>query len=262
PRRTRGSRPTARCGTRDRCQSLPGRSRAVDGRDRKRHDGHRSACAVPRACSRYASGRLEGPTRDSCRGGFARGSLSADAELRSRGGSTMTKTEHLWAVGDDDMERAHQVRDEIVRVGGGKNRLLPEDPAVGVGHPEGSFALDRERFPAASNLLGCSAVGFLAGLVIGLPLVGAAVGAVMGGAGTAMGFASAGIGGDFVREVQGLMNPGTSALFVLDCGGDMDVILHTFGGRGGRVLKTKVDVERARLIQSTLAAAPSASPPP
>src|SRR5262249_32780089 len=117
----------------------------------------------------------------------------------AEGGRQMTKTEHFWAGGYDDMERAHQVRDEIVRVGWDKTRLLLEDAAVVVRHRDGSFTLDRERFPAASNLLGCSAVGFLAGLVIGLPLVGAAVGAVMGGAGTAMGFASAGIGGDFVR---------------------------------------------------------------
>jgi len=66
--------------------------------------------------------------------------------------------------------------------------------------------------------------------------------------------ASAGIGGDFVREVQALMKPGTSAIFVLDSQGDMDVILHGIRGLGGTVLKTNVDVERARLIQSTLAA--------
>ena len=173
----------------------------------------------------------------------------------------MTKAEHLWAVGYDDMDRAHQVRDEIVRLGWDKNRLLLEDAAVVVRHRDGSFTLDRERFPAASNLLGASAVGFLAGLVLGVPVVGAAIGAVVGGAGTAMTLTSAGISGDFVREVQGLMKPGTSALFVLDSGGDMDVILHTIRGLGGTVLKTNVDVERARLIQSTLAAAPSASSP-
>ena len=53
------------------------------------------------------------------------------------------------------------------------------------------------------------------------------------------------------------MNPGTSAIFVLDSEGDMDVILHSIRGLGGTVLKTNVDLERARLIQSTLAA-PSA----
>jgi uncharacterized membrane protein len=49
------------------------------------------------------------------------------------------------------------------------------------------------------------------------------------------------------------MRPGTSALFVLDEEGDMDVILHTLRGLGGTVLKTNVDLERAKLIQLTLA---------
>jgi uncharacterized membrane protein len=34
----------------------------------------------------------------------------------------------------------------------------------------------------------------------------------------------------------------------------MDAILHKIRGLGGTVLKTNVDVERAKLIQSTLAA--------
>ena len=51
------------------------------------------------------------------------------------------------------------------------------------------------------------------------------------------------------------MKPGTSALFVLDAEGDMEMILHKIRGLGGTVLKTNVDVERAKLIQSALAAA-------
>jgi hypothetical protein len=37
--------------------------------------------------------------------------------------------------------------------------------------------------------------------------------------------------------------------------GDMEAILQGIRGLGGTVLKTNVDVKRARLIQSTLAAA-------
>ena len=169
----------------------------------------------------------------------------------------MTQSKHLWAVGYDDMEGAHRLREEIVRLGWVQSHLLLEDVAVVVRHPDGSFTLDRERFPAAFNILGGSSVGFLAGLVLGVPLVGAAIGAMVGGAGTATVLISAGIGGDFVRDVQRLMKPGTSALFVLDSEGDMDVILHGIRGLGGTVLKTNVDVERARLIQSTLAAPPA-----
>jgi uncharacterized membrane protein len=171
----------------------------------------------------------------------------------------MTSGKHLWAVAYDDMERANQVRDEVVRLGWGKNRLILNDVVVVVRHLDGSFTLDRERFPSAANVLGASTVGFIVGLVIGVPMVGAAIGAMVGGAGTALVLTSAGISDDFVAEVQESMKPGTSALFVLDTGGDMELILHTIRGLGGTVVKTNVDVERARLIQSTLAAPPSGS---
>jgi len=166
----------------------------------------------------------------------------------------MTKTGNLWAVGYDDAGRANQARDEIISLGWHKHYLILDDVAVVVRHTDGSFTLDREAFPAASNVLGCSVVGLLAGLVLGAPLTGATIGAMVGGAGTAAVSASVGIGDDFVGEVKGLMKPGTSAIFVLDQGGDMDVILHAIRGLGGTVLKTNVDLERARLIQSTLAA--------
>jgi uncharacterized membrane protein len=55
--------------------------------------------------------------------------------------------------------------------------------------------------------------------------------------------------------VERLMKPGTSALFVLDEVGDMEMILDGIRGLGGTVLKTNVDLERAKLIQSTLAGA-------
>jgi uncharacterized membrane protein len=168
----------------------------------------------------------------------------------------MTKPGNLWAIGYDDMGRANQVCDEIISLGWHKHYLILDDVAVVVRHPDGSFTLNREAFPAASNVLGCSVVGFLAGLVLGAPLSGATIGAMVGGAGTAIS-ASVVIGDDFVREVKQLMKPGTSAIFVLDDEGDMDVILHTIRGLGGTVLKTNVDLERAQLIQSTLAA-PSA----
>ena len=98
-------------------------------------------------------------------------------------------------------------------------------------------------------------VGFLTGLVLGTPLTGATVGALLGSVGSASAAATAGISEDFIREVEALMKPGSSALFVLDAEGDMDVILHSIRGLGGTVLRTNVDLERAKLIQSALAAA-------
>jgi uncharacterized membrane protein len=163
----------------------------------------------------------------------------------------MTTSGHLWAIGYQDMTKAAIVRDKIISLGWDKHYLILEDIAVVVRHPDGSFTLDREAFPAASNVAGCTLVGLLAGLVLGVPLAGAAVGAMVGGAGAAVS-ATVGIADDFVRDVERLMKPGTSALFVLDSEGDMDVILHGIRGLGGTIMKTNVDVERARLIQSTL----------
>jgi uncharacterized membrane protein len=166
----------------------------------------------------------------------------------------MSEFPHLWALGYDDMGRADQVREEIIRLGWQESYLILKDVAVVVRHPDGSFTFDRKPFPAVTNILGCTTVGFLAGLVLAAPLTGAAIGALVGGAGTAAAGSGAGISDDFVREVKDLMRPGTSALFVLDAEGDMDEILHAIRGLGGTVMKTNVDLERAKLIQSALAA--------
>ena len=61
------------------------------------------------------------------------------------------------------------------------------------------------------------------------------------------------------RPLPEQVKPGTFALFVLDDGGDMELIPHAIRGLGGTVLKTNVDVERARLIQRSLAASACAN---
>jgi uncharacterized membrane protein len=171
----------------------------------------------------------------------------------------MSTDAHLWAIAYDDVDGADRARDVISKLAWGPGQagkfLTLLDIVVVVRHPDGSFTLDREPFPGISNLVGCTAVGFLAGLVVAAPLAGAAVGALVAGVGT-VSAAGAGIGDDFVREVQGLMKPGTSALFVLDDDIDLEVILQAIRGLGGTVTRTNVDLERAKLIQSALASSP------
>jgi uncharacterized membrane protein len=164
----------------------------------------------------------------------------------------MSKSGHLWAVGFDDMRRAEQVRHEIIKLGD-KHSLVLLDTAVVVRYPDGSVTLDGEPFVAAIDLSGHSFASFLARLALGAPpLTGAAVGALM--TSTGGGAADAGIDHAFITEAEALMKPGTSVLFVLDQEGDMDAILQGIRGLGGTVLKTTVDVKRAKLIQSTLVA--------
>jgi uncharacterized membrane protein len=164
----------------------------------------------------------------------------------------MTTCGNLWAVGFDDTGRAAQVQDEITSLGWEKHQLILLDVAVAVRYRDGTFTLNGEPFPKVTKIHGGTIAHFLAGLALGAPpLTGAAVGAMYARFGATT--KEVGISDDFVREVEGLIKPGTSVLFVLDDGGDMDAILHAIRGLGGTVLKTNVDLERAKLIQSTLA---------
>src|SRR5215470_8504647 len=125
------------------------------------------------------------------------GVAARNGSYYSGGGPTMTAAAHLWAIWYDDVERADQVRDEITRLGWGSGRagksLILLDIAVVVRHPDGTFTFDRKPFPGVANILGCTAVGFLAGLVLAAPLAGAAIGALVGGAGTAAAATQVGI---------------------------------------------------------------------
>ena len=164
----------------------------------------------------------------------------------------MIRGGHLWAIGYDDVQRAEQVRTEIARLGEG-HCLILLDTAVVVRYPDGSVTLYGEPFVSVPYLRGHSFAGFLAGLALAAPpLTGAAAGVLVRAAGGPA--AEVGINDHFIGEVQALMKPGTSALFVLDQEGDMEAILRGIRGLGGAVIKTNVDVNRARLIQSTLAA--------
>jgi uncharacterized membrane protein len=165
----------------------------------------------------------------------------------------MTTSAHLWAVGYDDLEGAERLRAATGSLGE-THCLTLLDTAVVKHYADGCVTLDGEPFVAAANLSGRSFASFLAGLALGAPpLTGAAVGAWAGRTGRAA--AEVGIDDAFIREVEALMKPGTSTLFVLDREEDMAAILQGIRGLGGTVLKTNVDLERAQLIQSTLAAA-------
>jgi len=172
----------------------------------------------------------------------------------------MTNAAHLWAVGFDNTFRAEEVRQEIAQLAGPQEYLQLLDMAVVVRWDDGSLTFEREAFPLVGNIAGSSLIGLLAGLVVGAPLVGAAIGGLVGCAGSAVG-AKLGIDDAFIREVGDMMSPGTSALFVLDNVGDLEVILRRIRGLGGTILKTNVDLEQAKVIQSALSSEGNVSTP-
>jgi uncharacterized membrane protein len=162
---------------------------------------------------------------------------------------------HLWAVAYDDPARAEQVRAELVSLAGPEQYLLLLDIAILARHADDSYTLDRKPFPVTGNVIGGATIGFLAGLALAAPMTGAAIGALLGAAASTVANA-VGIEDAFIRNMRELVKPGSSCLLVLDAEGDMEVILHAIRGLGGTVLKNNVDLERARLVEATLRAAP------
>lgn len=165
----------------------------------------------------------------------------------------MTTAAHLWAIGYNEMGRADQVRELIIGLSNTQSLVLL-DTAVAVRYPDGSVTLDGEPFVVATNSTGHTLASLLAALALAPPpLTGGAVDALLRSTHTANS-AAIGLDEEFVSEVEAQMNPGASALFVLDREGDMDAFLQAIRGIGGTVLKTTVDLKRAKLIQATLAA--------
>jgi uncharacterized membrane protein len=164
----------------------------------------------------------------------------------------MALAAHLWAIGYDNIERAAEVRDEVNRLGA-EHRLILMDAAVVVRYADGTVTLNAEPVYVASDVREGRLASLLAGVALAAPLLTSVAVATVLKSSTSIA-ADVGITNDFICEIELLMKPGTSALFVLDQVGDMDQILQGIRGLGGTVLKTSVDLERAKLIQSTLAA--------
>jgi len=159
---------------------------------------------------------------------------------------------HLWAIGYDDMGRAKQVQDEIINLGWDKQyfcsmTLQCRASARRIVH------LGPRGVPGRLQRLGLQCRGPPCGPGARRTTARRDHRSHGGGAGSAAVSASVGIDDDFVTEVKGLMSQDVRH-FCPGRRGDMDVILHRIRGLGGTVLKTNVDLERARLIQSTLAA--------
>src|SRR5262245_52454091 len=140
----------------------------------------------------------------------------------------LTKPRRLWAIGFDQMERAAEVRDEVIQLGV-KRCLVVLDTAVVVRYPDGIVTLDGQRFLGHISHWTTTSARCLAAFALGVPpLTEAGVGALVRNGCEALD--DVGIDEAFVSEVEDLLKPGTSALFVLDEEGDMDALLRGIRG--------------------------------
>jgi uncharacterized membrane protein len=126
------------------------------------------------------------------------------------------------------------------------------DTAVVIHYPDGSVTLEGRAYVDKTKASSHFSTSILGGLRLAAPpLCEQAVRAILDCVGGAP--CDVEIDKGFVRDVQAMIKPGTSILFLLDQECDMDAILRGIRGFGGIVLKTNVDPKHARQIQSALA---------
>lgn len=167
--------------------------------------------------------------------------------------TTMTGSAHLWAIGYDDENRAMQLRNTVVSLAGPEHSLRLLEIALLARSPDGSLVFNGEPFVAGNHPLRGGILGLLAGFALAVPLLTDEAVARLFDSPASELSESVGINETFKKEIASMMRPGNSAVLVLDVAENMNAILTRVRGLGGKILKSNVDIERARLIQSTLA---------
>ena len=166
---------------------------------------------------------------------------------------TKISSAHLWGVGYGDIDRADQVRKVILSLTDPEHALRLLDVAVLVRSQDNRLLLNGTVFPTGNRAWRHGTLSLLAGFALAVPLFSEeAVEALFDWSGRDLSHA-VGIDEIFQKGIAAMMRPGTSALLVLDIAENVNAILSQLRGLGGTILKTNVDLERANLIQATLA---------
>jgi len=155
----------------------------------------------------------------------------------------------LVVIGYENEFRADEVRLQLLKMQ--KDYLIDlEDAVVAVKHADGGVKLHQSYPLPAAGAVGGGFWGLLIGTIFLSPLLGAAVGAAAGAAAGAL--SDIGINDNFMKELAGTLQPGSSALFVLVRKATPDKVLEAIQGLGGKVLKTSLSHDDEAKLQAAL----------
>jgi uncharacterized membrane protein len=160
----------------------------------------------------------------------------------------------LIAIGYDEEETAQRAAEEVYRLA---NDLIiePEAVAVIVRDKDGRYKVTTNHHPLAEGVTWGMFWGVLFGFLFFVPVFGLAVGALFGALfGT---LEKIGIDKQFAQEVRDMVQPGTSALFLVVDKVTPDKAIQALSKYGGRVLKTSLSSDTERQLQEALAGAGS-----
>src|SRR5271165_1413470 len=148
-------------------------------------------------------------------------------------------------------EKAEAVRKKLLDM---QQSYLIElgDAVIAVKHEDGKVKLNQLMNTTAAGAVSGGFWGLLIGALFLVPVVGAAIGA---GAGALSGALSdVGINDNFMKEVAGVLQPGSAALFLLIRKMTTDKVLEDLQGVGGTVLRTSFDHTKEQALRDALAA--------
>jgi uncharacterized membrane protein len=156
----------------------------------------------------------------------------------------------LIAIGYDDEETAYKAAEEVYRLA---HDLVIEPEAVAVisRDQNGKYRVTTNHHPVAEGMTWGMFWGVLFGLLFFVPVFGLAVGGLLG---AMFGlFDKIGIDKTFQQEVRDMLQPGTSALFMVVDKVTTDKAVQALAKYGGRVLKTSLSTDAEQKLQEALA---------
>ncbi|MGZ4316814.1 MAG: DUF1269 domain-containing protein [Gaiellaceae bacterium] len=160
----------------------------------------------------------------------------------------------LIVIGYPDETRAKEVLDKVREL---EDEFLVdlEDAAIVVRDKKGRLHVTTTDHMTETGLLGGIFWGALVGLIFLLPLAGALVGGVYG---TLFGLiGELGIKNKFKKQVDDLVQPGTSALLFIVRKMTPDKVLEQLAPYGGTVLRTSLDYEAEEKLREALSSVPT-----
>jgi uncharacterized membrane protein len=162
----------------------------------------------------------------------------------------------LIAIGYDDEATAERAAQEVYRLA---HDLVIEPEAVAVIKRDGNghYKVTTNHHPVAEGVTWGMFWGILFGLLFFIPVFGFAVGGMLGALfGTVD---KIGIDKMFQQEVRDMLQPGTSALFLVVNKVTPDKAVEALSKYGGHVLKTSLSDDAEHNLQEALAGAGAAA---
>jgi len=155
----------------------------------------------------------------------------------------------LVAIGYDDEQTALRAAEEVARLA--KDLIIePEAVAVITRDKSGKYRVITNHHPVETGVTWGMFWGVLFGLLFFIPIFGLAVGAAFGALfGT---IEKVGIDKQFQKEVREMVQPGTSALFMIGEKVATDRAVEALAHYGGRLLKSSLSRDAERQLQEAL----------